>query len=156
MVYENTYVEETWTRPDTSSHVRNAGPGEPKYVLGNDQHMEAGACVPNTKTVPIANGSQTQQWDGTQWVIAAVNCNSGYSRSGDICIQAGGTWTVDGTYIPPSTLPSKYSGATLYSSSPAGGSCPTIGAYSYYRSGYTPFNPGMGTAMPIYTYFRCL
>jgi hypothetical protein len=96
MVYENTYLEETWTRPDTSSHVRNAGPGEPKYVSGNNLHMEAGKCVPNTRTVPIANGSQSQQWNGSQWVIAAVSCNSGYSRSGNSCVRARGSWVATG------------------------------------------------------------
>ena len=155
MTYEHTVIEETWRRPVGTNYVRENGPGEPIYISGNNLHMENGQCVPNTKTVPIANGTQTQSWNGSQWVVSGVSCNSGYKRSGNSCIQAGGNWNVDGTYIPPSTLPSKYSGATLFSSSPAGGTCPTIGAYSYYRSGHTPFNPGMGTAMPIYTYFRC-
>ena len=94
VTYERTKIEETWKRPDDSDYVRVNGVGEPIYVSGNDLHMEEEECVPNTKSVPIANGTQTLEWNGEEWEVTSVACNTNYVRNGDQCIYRwSGSWS---------------------------------------------------------------
>ena len=92
MVYENSYVEETYLRPAGTNYVRNAGPGEPIYVSGEDQHMVDGQCIDIIKTYLIAATEDTvnidvaaelsaQGWDGIEPVHLEIEVAEGITVS---------------------------------------------------------------------------
>ncbi|MFX4226361.1 MAG: thrombospondin type-1 domain-containing protein [Porticoccaceae bacterium] len=92
MVYEHSYVEETYLRPAGTNYVRNAGPGDPIYVSGEDQHMVDGQCVDIIETYLIAvNDNRTnldvaseltaQGWDGIEPVHLQIDVASGVTLS---------------------------------------------------------------------------
>ncbi|MFX4226488.1 MAG: thrombospondin type-1 domain-containing protein [Porticoccaceae bacterium] len=63
MVYEHSYVEETYLRPAGTNYVRNAGPGDPIYVSGEDQHMVDGQCVVKAQNFVFTIDAQVTDLD---------------------------------------------------------------------------------------------
>jgi len=115
-------------------------------------HVEGGSCESDTRVTPIANGQQTEAWNGVGYDAPVVtSCNTDFYLSGGACISVGtGFYSANGdtNRFACSNLPANATGATYSGSGGGSNNCPisTITGCDtdFYLSGGSCIDVGIG------------